>query len=193
MLDYIEIGQRAEISTPSLSSASVSAKLSRISPFLHPVTHSTDAEIDLSNTNHYLKPGMFVTADIFYGESEQATIIPLSALYENPLTGATGVYVCRDTLNRVPVEPLHTGETGSLTEPVPFEFVSVEVIAKGRMNAGISNIEPGSWVVTIGQDLLGGESGEAKVRPVDWNWVQRLQNLQREDLLQEIIRKKQTD
>ncbi len=192
MLDYIEAEQRTEIRPTNMHSGILNASLSRISPFLHPVTHSTDAEIDLANPNHYLKSGMFVTVDIFYGESEQATLIPLSALYENPLTGATGVYVCRDTLNRIPAEPMKTGQTGSLTPPVPFEFVPVEVVAKGRMSAGILAVEPGSWVVTIGQDLFRGESGQAKVRPVDWTWVEYLQNLQREDLLDETLQKRQT-
>ncbi len=191
MLNYIESGQRTEIRGGNLASGGLEASLSRISPFLHPITHSTDAEIDLENPDHKLKSGMFVTVDIYYGESEQATLVPLSALYENPLTGATGIYVSQDTLNRIPVEPLGKGEKGSLTDPIPFEFVQVDVIAKGRMSAGIRGIEPESWVVTIGQDLLGGESGMARVRPVDWSWVENLQKLQREDLLREIMQEQQ--
>jgi HlyD family secretion protein len=191
MLNYIETDQRTEIQAANLPSGVLSASLSRISPFLHPVTHSTRAEIDLANPGHNLKSGMFVTVDIFYGESENATLVPLSALYENPLTGATGVYVSRDTLDRIPLDPQEAKETGSLTEPIPFEFVPVEVIAKGRMSAGISGVDPGSWVVTIGQDLLGGAPGQAKVRPVGWKWVEHLQNLQSEDLLNDIIQKPQ--
>jgi len=190
MLNYIETGQRAEIRSANLPSGILASTLSRVSPFLHPITHSTIGEIDLANPGHSLKSGMFVTVDIYYGESEQATLIPLSALYENPLTGSTGIYVGRDSLNRIPLEPLEVGESGNLTEPVQFEFVPVEILAKGRMSAGIRGVDPGSWVVTIGQDLLGGESGLARVRPVDWAWVEHLQNLQREDLLQEILQKR---
>lgn len=193
MLNYLEKGQRAEIFTDFLPEGSVSAPLSRISPFLHPVTHSTDAEIDLTNPDGRLKSGMFVTVDIHYGESEQAALIPLSALYENPLTGVTGVYVSRDSLNREPaaVGTTIASETISLTDPISFEFVPVDVIARGRMRAGIRGVEPGSWVVTLGQDLLGGEAGKARVRPVNWGWVEQLQNLQRQDLLQEIMKQQQ--
>jgi len=192
MLNYIEAGQRTEIQAANLPSGSMTASLSRISPFLHPITHSTDAEIDMANPGHHLKSGMFTTVDVFYGESEQATLVPLSALYENPLTGATGVYVARDTLNKIPEDPLETGSSTILTEPVPFEFVPVEVIAKGRMSAGIRAIESGDWVVTIGQDLFGGEAGQAKVRPVSWARVENLQTIQREDLLREIMQKRPT-
>ena len=191
MLNYIETGQRTEVRAPNTPSGVLEAKLSRISPFLHPITHSTDAEIDLANPGHYLKSGMFVTVDVYYGESEQATLIPLSALYDNPLSGSTGIYVCRDTLNRVPVEPMESGGSSILTEPVPFEFVPVDVVARGRMSAGVRGINPDNWVITLGQDLLGGESGQAKVRPINWTWVENLQNLQREDLLQELIRSQQ--
>jgi HlyD family secretion protein len=193
MLNYIETGQRAEIVIDNAAFGSLSAPLSRISPFLHPVTHSTEAEIDMPNPDGILKPGMFVTVDIFYGESESATLIPLSALYENPISGVTGVYVSNDTLDQESVATVKGEPDIFLTNPVAFEFVPVRVIARGRMHAGISGVDPDSWVITIGQDLLGGESGEARVRKVDWSWVEHLQNIQRQDLMLEIINKRKED
>jgi HlyD family secretion protein len=188
MLNYIEAGQRTEIYFESTSSGRISAPLSRISPFLHPVTHSTTAQIDLANPDGQLMSGMFVTVDIYYGESEHASLVPLSALYENPATGQTGVYISR--------EPVNTGDIGNggnrLSEPVTFSFVPVEILAKGRMKAGVRGIEPGEWVVTIGQDLLGGDSSRARVRTVEWTWVEHLQQLQRQDLLEEIMIKQQS-
>jgi multidrug efflux pump subunit AcrA (membrane-fusion protein) len=189
MLNYIETGQRTEIFTDGAPPNSVAATLSRISPFLHPVTHSTDAEIDLANTDRRLKPGMFVATEIYYGESESATLVPLSALYENPATGATGIYVSQDSLNLEATGTMADGQ--ALTAPVRFEFVPVEVIARGRMEAGVRGVAPGNWVVTIGKDLFGGESGTARVRPVHWEWVQQLQHLQRDDLLQEVLKRQQ--
>ncbi|KAA3630883.1 MAG: efflux RND transporter periplasmic adaptor subunit, partial [Calditrichaeota bacterium] len=190
MLNYIETGQRSDIISTHLPSGSVSSKLSRISPFLHPVTHSTEAEIELPNPENYLKSGMFTSVDIHYGESENATLVPLSALHENPLSGATGVYVSRDTANKIPQNLDELKAAGNLTEAIGFEFIPVDVLAKGRMSAGVTGIEPNQWVVTIGQDLFGGENGQAKMRPIKWDWVEYLQNLQREDLLNEILQKK---
>jgi hypothetical protein len=57
------------------------------------------------------------------------------------------------------------------------------------MNAGVSGVAPGSWVVTIGHSLLDTESATARVRPVNWEWVEQLQSLQREDLLQEVLKR----
>lgn len=191
MLNYIESGQTTEILADNLPFGKVEAKLTRISPFLNPVTHSTDAEIDLANPDRALKPGMFVTVDVLYGESEQATLIPLSALYENPTSGETGVYVSQDPLEGEAVSSFGDEESMALSDPVTFRFVPVEVVARGRMSAGVRGVTPDSWVITLGQDLLRGQDGTARVRKVDWAWVEELQNLQREDLLQDVLNRQQ--
>jgi len=191
MLDYIKRGQRTEIDPSGRLSDIFSAPLARISPFLHPVTHSTEAEIDLANKDGRLMPGMFVAVDVFYGESEQATLIPMSALFDNPTSGETGVYIATEPLNREPVSTAGSGKSGTLSDPLTFKFVPVEIIARGRMEAGVRGIDPDTWVVTLGQDLLAGKTNKARVRVVDWGWVEELQHLQREDLLQEIMQKQQ--
>ena len=191
MLNYIEIGQRTEIFTEYLTNGIAQAPLTRISPFLHPISHTTVAEIDLQNSDRSLKPGMFVSVDIYYGESEQATLIPLSALYENPSNGETGVYFCKDSLISEPIGRSDSEKSLSLTNPVLFEFVKVDVIARGRMNAGVRGVEQGDWIITLGQNLLGSESGNARVHPVNWAWVEELQNLQSQDLLENIMKQQQ--
>ena len=191
MLNYIESGQRIEIYTENTETGVMTASLSRISPFLHPVTHSTVAEIDMANPSGNLKPGMFTAVDIFYGESEQATLVPLSALYEHPSSGVTGVYANKDAMDPDLVEEVESSQSSSLTNPIAFDFVPVEVIARGRMEAAINGVDKGRWVITLGQDLLSGKAGEARVRPVQWGWVEHLQNLQRQDLMQSIINKQQ--
>jgi HlyD family secretion protein len=187
MLAYIEQGQRTEV---TLDSTTQSAPLSRISPFLHPLTHSTEAEIDLANPGNILKPGMFVTVDIYYGESEEATLVPLSAIHENIATGLIGIFVAEESLDDQPIHEGGRSPSDFLTEPVRFTFVPIEMIAAGRMEAAVRPVNPGDWVVTVGQNLLGGASPTARVRPVDWNRVTRLQSLQREDLMREVIERK---
>lgn len=187
MLAYLETGQRAQIRA---TGSSLSAPLARISPFLDPVSHSTSAEIDVANPEGVLKPGMFVSVDVFYGETEEATLVPLSALYEHPSTGETGLYVTRESFAAEPVDEVGVPTSFSLTDPVAFEFVPTEVIAQGSMEAAVRGIDAQRWVITLGQNLLGGEDGSARVRPVRWEWVERLQRLQREDLMQDVIERR---
>jgi RND family efflux transporter MFP subunit len=181
MLADIAEGQRTEI---LLGGGTLSAPLARISPFLHPVSHTTEAEIDLDNPERRLKPGMFVTVDVFYGESEEATLVPLSAVYEHPTLGVTGIYVAETEIRDEPTDEKE--KSGFLTAAVPFRFVPVEVLAEGRMEAAVRPVDEGDWVVSLGQNLLSGKEAQARVRPVSWQRVERLQNLQREDLMREL-------
>lgn len=189
MLAEVAVGQRTEILLPG---AVHEAPLARISPFLHPVSHTTEAEIDLPNPDRSLKPGMFVAVDVFTGESDRATLVPLSAVYEHPVLAQTGVYVAAAD---VPAEPgpETAGDAGALTPPVAFRFVPVEVLATGRMEAAVRPVAAGAWVVSLGQNLLAGEEAEARVRPVDWGRVERLQTLQREDLMRDLNEGRRAD
>lgn len=192
MLSDIEIGQTARIHTsPNRQGAgeTLEAELSRISPFLNDVTRSTEGEIDVKNENNILRPGMFVAVDILYGESEQATLIPTSALYNNPETGEDGVFVATSLGSEVQPVEQDENEDGPppLTEATEVQFQPVDVIAEGRMELGVEGIEPGTWVVTVGQDLLAEGSEQARVRASSWERILAMQGLQRQDLLQRIL------
>lgn len=192
MLSYIEAGQRAQISSESFGDSSMVMPVSRISPFLEANSFSTTAEIDVPNPGGLLKPGMFVNVDIYYGESEQATIIPNSALYEDPNSGAIGVYVATSLgLETDPVVPTSEDEVAPYSEPTPMAFKAVEVVAQGHDLTGVSGIDDNAWVVTIGQQLLRGENVQARARATTWNRLIDLQNLQREDLLNQFLEKQQ--
>lgn len=188
LLAHVQPGQPVSIDSPVLRGPPIAAALSRISPFLEENSFSTVGEIDLNDGQGRLRPGMFVTVDIQYGQSEAATLVPASALWEDPRTGVQGVFL---------VEATGLAETaaGSLEVPAQtrgVQFRPVEVLAEGRATLGVRGVEPGQWVVTVGQHLLArdGETA-ARVRPTTWERVHALQGLQREDLLQRFLDKQQ--
>lgn len=200
MLNKISIGQTALIMVEDYQGNDqiITANLSRISPFLNEITRSTEAEIDVENSNGWLKPGMFVPVDILFGESEQATLIPVSAIYTDPTSGIEGVYVASSLGSEI--EPANDANSGNaldpLTEPTQMQFKVIDVRARGRMEVGVNGLESGQWVVTLGQDLLGEGREQARVRTTSWNNVVELQKLQREDLLKDALRRstnKKTD
>lgn len=190
MLGYIETGQTVRIFSENLEDTVLTAEISRISPFLGAGNFSTEAEIDIENESRILLPGMFVTIDVLYGESEQATIVPLSALYRNPRSGETGIYVATSYgLESEIIEELEeTDEPLSLSNPTDVEFVSIEVIARGRDAAGVIGVRSGDWVVTVGQNLIDRDnSTKARVRPTSWMNIVEMQRLQPQDLLRQIM------
>ena len=196
MINRIKNGDPVQIVMENDRSEPINAHITRISPFLEAGSYSATAEIEIDNQEGKLRPGMFVAVDVFYGESTQATLIPESALYENPNSGLLGVYVAPSLKTETPIEEPETYDPENpppLTEPTPMTFKPVEVLARGRGVAGVRGVELGDWVITVGQNLirnLDGQ-GQARARPVSWDRVVTLQELQDHDLLIQFMDKQQ--
>jgi len=210
MLSFIEEGQSVEVRPrgdgsgdgrgPGAAGRVFAATLSRISPFLEPGSFTTTGEIDVEG-DVALRPGMFVTVDIRYGESERATLVPASTLWEDPGSGTTGVYVVEEADGLAPPADPRPRSEGRRAEDVPdtprrVAFRPITILAEGSGLVGVEGVEPGTWVVTVGQHLLDrreadaeGEAPTARVRATSWEQVIDLQELQREDLLQGFVDK----
>jgi RND family efflux transporter MFP subunit len=197
MIALIKTGQTALIGLEGVGDQELEASVSRISPFLEEGSYSAEAEIDVDNRAGFLRPGMFVTVDILYGESEQATLLPMSVLYEDPGSGVQGVFIASSLRAETPLrEPVDYDKNNPppLTEPTPMTFREITVRARGRGLVGIDGVEAGDWVVTVGQNLLSGKGNErvfARARPVTWGRIGLLQELQDQDLLRQFMEKQQ--
>jgi RND family efflux transporter MFP subunit len=195
ILTHIREGQRVELRVAAQSEPIV-ARVSRISPFLEAGSYSAEVEVDVPNHAGAFVPGMFVTVDVFYGESEQATLVPVSALYDDPRTGVLGVFVASEP-PQVPSADSEDGGAEPTGEPEPVEVPlrPVQVRAEGAQTVGLSGVEPGEWVVVVGQHLLSNQGREntprARVRAIDWNRILELQGMQRDDLLQQVMERQQ--
>lgn len=197
VIGMIEVGQTALISSESMAGQPIRGEVARISPFMESGSFSAEAEIDVDNRDGRLRPGMFVQVDVHYGQSQQATIVPVSALYEDPNSGDLGIYVAPTFGTEVPVAEPDTFDTAnppSASEPIQTELRPITVLARGRETAGVQGVNAGDWVVTIGQNLLS-ESLEdrplARIRPIPWSRVVTLQRLQDQDLLRDFMEKQQ--
>ena len=194
MLSRIREGQTAQITSEMLPDTTITAQVSRISPFLDENSFSTDAEIDIPNEGNLLRPGMFVNVAVLYGESQQATLIPNSALYEDPGTGAVGVFLASSLGTEIEPDEPRDGFPTELTEPTPVSFQEVDVIAEGRAATGIRGIGQNAWVVALGHDLLNmnlDEAVDARTRALSWERVLGLQELEERDMLIEFMERQQ--
>ena len=192
----VEAGLPVVIETRGAPGAPVRAELSRISPFLAEQSFTALGEIDVDNRDGRLQPGMFATVRILVGQSREATLVPVTAIWEDPASGQRGVFVVEESTG---LETPPEATTDSPEESRAVSFRPVEVVGEGRGAAGVTGIDDGAWVVTVGQNLLGGAqraagpAGEgpsaARVRPVPWDRVLALQDLQDEDLLEGFLDK----
>jgi multidrug efflux pump subunit AcrA (membrane-fusion protein) len=195
ILTRVKRGQPVEIRVGGDDGDAIDARVSRISPFLQEGSFSAEVEIDVPNQAGRLVPGMFVTVDIFYGQSDEATLVPTSALYEHPVTGERGVFVTSVDPATAKAGSADSPNGGLSERPVDISFRPIGVIAEGSQTLGIDGVQPGDWVVVIGQHLLSAQGGgavpQARIRVVDWDRILVLQGLQREDLLRQFMEKQQ--
>jgi RND family efflux transporter MFP subunit len=194
MLGQIQVGTSVEVGARDSGSSALRAQVSRISPFLDRSSFSTVAEIDVSGSGDVLSPGMFVEVRLLRGETEPATLVPASAVWEDARTGTQLVFVVDDAVG---LEEVDEPDETVPDQPRRVSPRRVQVLAEGRGRIGVSGVAEGEWVVTVGQHLLherlqaadtdGGTT--ARVRPVSWRRVLELQGLQREDLLEGFLAK----
>lgn len=187
MVGYVEVGQPVRIIASEVigDSLVLEGTVARISPFLDEVSRSTEAEIRILTSDSRLRPGMFLPVDILYGDSEQATLIPTSAIFTDRNTGVESIYVL-DTESIAP--SIVAAAEGNLSEPIAVILRPLNIIARGQNEIAVANLDPDQWIVTLGQNLLSADGrSKARVRPVTWAHVLELQGLNREDLLAEVI------
>ncbi len=190
LLATLARGQRVDITVPGRTEP-ITAEVSRISPFLDDASFTAEVEIDVPNADGTLVPGMFVTVDIFHGQTGATTLVPVSALFTHPTTGERGVYVTPappdDVRGDAPIE--------TATDPIQASFRPVSVVGEGRGLIGIDGVSQGEWVVVVGQHLLAEQAttGTPRARPraIAWNRIMELQRLQRDDLLRSFMERQQ--
>ena len=184
MLRDVKAGQPVVVTSGSLDEP-LHATLSRVSPFLARDSFSTTGEIDVVNPGLRLRPGHFVAVDVMQGEGDRSTLVPASALWEDPEDGARYVFVVKVPAASPPGDAV--SETAHAVEAR-----AVEVRGERGGTAGVTAVAPGDWVIVAGQHLVGRDAGaKARVRRSSWERVISLQGRQREDILRDFMAKQQ--
>jgi RND family efflux transporter MFP subunit len=193
MLERVTEGTPVVIDAGNAAGTSIEAMISRISPFLEASSFSTSAEIDVTGASSVLRPGMFVAVEVLVGTSSESTLLPASAIWEDPLTGDWVVFVVTENAGLV--------EPEAPSDEIPEQARAVEmrpvtIVADGGNRVAVDGVDAGEWVVTLGQHLLresmqssDGGPFSARVRPTTWDRILDLAALQREDLLEQFLAK----
>ena len=131
-IPLVAIGQVAEVRAEAYPDRVFIGKVTRVVQALNRATRTMTVEVDLPNTDHALKGGMFARVEVVVGTHPDAIQIPIDALTR--LEDLQYVYVVRDgKAYQVPVE------IGSRTEN------------RIEITKGLSGTEP---VIVSGKDLV---------------------------------------
>jgi len=102
-IPLVAIGQQAEVRAEAYPDRVFIGKVTRVVQALNRATRTMTVEVDLPNTDHALKGGMFARVEVMVGTHPDAIQIPIDALTR--LENLQYVYVVRDgKAYQVPVE-----------------------------------------------------------------------------------------
>lgn len=134
--DWVEVGDSAELTLPSLPGKVFKGKVDFVAPSLDPVTRTQEVRLRFDNPGEILKPGMFADAHIYASPIPNAVTIPVEAV----ILTAEG--------DRVVV-----AMSGGLFDA---RAVTAGIESGDRMQI-MSGLKPGEHVVVSGQFLLDSE------------------------------------
>jgi RND family efflux transporter MFP subunit len=133
--DYpkIQPGLEALIKTDAFPGQTFSGKVVRIAPLLMEKSREARIEIEISNDQRLLKPGMFVRVQIEFRQHENVTVVPIAALVKR--NGKQGVFEVDRSEKKAYFVPVELGIVNG---------TQAEILSPQLSNA----------VVTLGQHLL---------------------------------------
>jgi RND family efflux transporter MFP subunit len=137
-LSFGKLGQEAVVKVASLPDREFRGRVTYIYPSVDAKTRTAKVRLEFENPGYFLKPGMFVTAQIRAQLEDSAVLVPESAV-------------------------LRSGEKNTVFVALnggKFEArdLALGVEAENGMNQVISGLKAGEHVVTSGQFLLDSES-----------------------------------
>ena len=137
-LPFVKLGQEAVVKVASLPDREFRGRVTFIYPSVDEKTRTAKVRLEFENPGYFLKPGMFVSAQIRSQLKDSVVLVPESA-------------VLRSGAKNTVFVALNGGK---------FEArdVTLGVEAENGMNQVISGLNAGEHVVTSGQFLLDSES-----------------------------------
>jgi RND family efflux transporter MFP subunit len=130
----LRVGQAATVTAEPYPRRSFAGRIERLAPVFREASRQAQVEVEVSNPEGLLKPGMFASVEVQVGEVGEAVVVPNEAVVSRE--GHRGVFLADLEAQRARFVTVQTGIVeGGLTE-------IVEPILSGR-------------VVTLGNHLLG--------------------------------------
>ena len=137
-LPFVQLGQEVVVKAASLPDREFRGRVTLIYPTVDEKTRTARVRLEFENPGFFLKPGMFVSAQIQAELAGQAVLVPESAVLRSGARNT--VFIARD---------------GGKFEA---RDVALGVEAAGSMIQVINGLKAGERVVTSGQFLLDSES-----------------------------------
>ena len=136
-LKQIGVGDSARVEVDAFPGENFMGRIARVSPVLDPATRTAPLEVEISNPQYRLKPGMYARVGIITESHPNALVVPTNAVVD--VNGTRGVYLSVNNL--AAFHPVKIGIEGNeRTEILDGVAVGDRVVTTGA--AGLRNGDP---------------------------------------------------
>jgi membrane fusion protein, multidrug efflux system len=136
-LKQIGVGDTARVEVDAFPGEDFMGRIARVSPVLDPQTRTAPIEVEISNPQYRLKPGMYARVGIITESHPNALVVPTNAVVD--VNGTRGVYLAVN--NAAAFHPVKIGIEGNeRTEILDGVAMGDRVVTTGA--AGLRNGDP---------------------------------------------------
>jgi membrane fusion protein (multidrug efflux system) len=154
-LRRVSAGQPASVTVDAFPDERFGGRIARVSPVLDPATRTAQIEVEISNSQFRLKPGMYAKVEFTVERHENALIVPANAVVD--YEGKRGVFVPGGEGDQAHFQPIETG----LIAQDRIEIVSGLAEGDKVVTTGAGALREGDRILLPGQnaDARGGRGG----------------------------------
>jgi RND family efflux transporter MFP subunit len=154
--DYpkIQPDLEAVVSTDAYPGRTFSGEVTRIAPVLREKSREARVEIEIPNDLRLLKPGMFVRVQIQFGQRQNATVVPTTALVKRD--GTQGIFLADVQAKKARFVPVTIGIVNGSRAEVLDPPITGAVVTLGH-----HLLEDGAAIILPDQTPVGGAAKHA--------------------------------
>ena len=165
--DYpkVRVGQQASVSADAYPGKVFPGRVVRLAPLIKEISRSARVEIEISNSERLLKPGMFIRVQIEFSRIEEATVVPLTAIVKRD--GQEGVFHVDMEEMKARFVPVKFGMTDNAFAQVLEPPMRGEVVTLGHhfLEEDAPVILPGRAQAQRRPGEEAGQSGSGRAKP----------------------------
>lgn len=160
-LKQVGVGAMARVEVDAFPGESFMGRIARVSPVLDPQTRTAPLEVEITNDQYRLKPGMYARVGIITESHPEALVVPTKAVVD--ANGTRGVYLAVN--NVAQFHPVKIGIEGNdRTEILDGVSEGDRVVTTGA--AGLRNGDP---IILAGGGRGGRGRGRGQAPPASEN------------------------
>ena len=152
-LRRVEAGEQARVEVDAFPGETFSGRVARVAPVLDPATRTAQIEVEIPNSSHRLKPGMYARVHLTIEERANALVVPSNALVN--VEGQRGVFLAQN--NTAAFRAVEVG----IEDPARVEILKGVTEADRVITTGAAALQNGDRIVLAGQRPGGGQGGNS--------------------------------